>query len=118
MADFSAPEIIIRDWIQGRADSGVVLAQAVTDVTTHGDHMTIHINQFDFARAKEWPVAVSVYPEGIADFYAIEFGWTNPQAEYLRNHITTLEVVDSDGRRIGRMLDTAEYQQRKNPPLI
>lgn len=95
----------------------MVLAQAVTDVTVDNAHMTIHINPDGIARAKEWPTATATFPEGIGDFYAAEFGWTNDQAVYLRKHISTLEVVDAAGNRIGNVIDTAEYQQRKNPDL-
>lgn len=110
VVDFPAPETIIRDWIRGRAEAGVVLAQAVTDVTTDNAHMTIRINPNGIARAKEWPAATATYPEGIANFYAVEFGWTNDQASYLRKHISTLEVIDAEGNRIGDVIDTAEYQ--------
>ena len=56
-----------------------------------------------------------MFPEGIAEFYAVEFSWLNEQAEYLRQKVSTLEVRDVDGNRVGKVLNTAEYQQRKNP---
>lgn len=117
MVSFPAPEEIIRDWIRNRSEAGVVLAQAVTDVTADDGRMTIHINPDGIARAKEWPAAIATYPEGIADFYATQFGPTNDQADYLRKHISTLEVVDAEGNRIGNIIDTAKYRLRKNPDL-
>lgn len=118
MTDFPAPTEIISGWIRQRAEAGVVLAQAVTDVTVDGDQMTIHIDQFNFPRAREWPVATSIYPEGIVEFYAVEFSWTNDQAKYLRSHIRTVQVMDADGNRVGPILNTSEYQQRKNPEFL
>jgi len=110
-----SPEAVVHEWIRSRASAGVVLAQAVTAVTVDDGRMTIHIDPDGIARSREWPAAVAPFPEGIANFYAAEFGWTNDQAAYLREHITTLEVVDVAGHRVGDPLDTADFRKRKNP---
>lgn len=115
MTEQLSPGEIVNEWIQERADSGAVLAQAVTDVTVDGDQMTIHIDPYNFPRSKEWPVATSIFPEGIVEFYATEFGWTNERSKHLRSMISTVRVVDTTGRQVGHILNTSEYQKRKNP---
>lgn len=117
MNSYPSPVEIIKTWIQGRAESGVVLAQAVTEVTVEGDEMTIHIDPYNFPRSKEWSTAVSVYPGGIVEFYAVEFGWTNDQSMHLRSLIKTVQVLDAHGHPIGQPLDTTEFQKRVNPEI-
>ena len=115
MPQFSSPQSIIQDWLQSRADAGVVLAQAVKRVTVDGSHMTIHIAPEEISRSKEWPAAISPFKGAIEEFYATEFSWTNSQAAFLREKIKTLEVVDSSGNLVGNLLDISEYQRRKKP---
>jgi len=115
MSQFSSPQSIIQDWIKSRADAGVVLAQAVSRVTVEGSHMTIHIAPEEISRSKEWSEAIRPYKGALEDFYATEFGWLNSQAAYLRENIKTLEVIDTNGNPVGNLLDTGEYQRRKNP---
>ena len=90
-------------------------AQAVTSVAVEDGHMTIQVDPAGIERSNEWPAAIATYPEGIANFYATEFGWTNDQAAYLREHVTTLEVVDGSGSRVGDVVDTANFRKRVNP---
>lgn len=115
MSQFSSPQSINQDWLKSRADAGVVLAQAVSRVTVDGAHMTIHIAPEEISRSKEWPAAISPYEGALEEFYATEFAWLNSQGAYLRDKIKTLEVVDSNGNLVGNLLDTGEYQRRKNP---
>ena len=42
MNNFPDPEKIIGDWIQSRAEAGVVLAQAVTAINVHESRMTVN----------------------------------------------------------------------------
>ncbi|MHA2788367.1 hypothetical protein ACXZ66_04365 [Corynebacterium sp. S7] len=116
MSQFPSPEKIIKEWINGRANAGVVLAQAVTEVESNNGHMVITVETLHFRRSNEWPAAVAPFQGNIEEFYATEFGLTNAQGAYLRSQISTLEVQDHKGRPIGNLLDTTSFQIRKNPP--
>ncbi|MDK6302424.1 proline racemase [Corynebacterium sp. UMB9976] len=115
MKNSSEPDVIVRNWIKERAESGVVLAQAVTKVSLVDGHMTIHIDPNGIERADEWPAAIAPWGGNLGDFYATEFGWTTQQSAYMREMVIDVEVVDAAGNRVGDPVDTADYQRRMNP---
>ena len=111
---FPAPGTIIRDWLNERAEAGVVRAKVVTDVTYSDGVLTVTIEPEKFVDLSAWNSLNEGYSDSLGDFYATELGWTNKQSVYLREMVTDLRVVTADGSVL-ETVDTAAYQRKKNP---
>lgn len=111
---FPSPDTIVRDWLNERAEAGVVRAKVVTDVAYRDGILTVTIEPEKFVDMNAWNLLNEGYSDSLSDFYATEFGWTNNQSVYLREMVTELRVVDATGSMI-ETVDTAAYQRKKNP---
>lgn len=111
---FPAPDTFIRDWLNERAEAGVVRAKVVTDVAHSDGVLTVTIEPEKFVDIHTWNSLNEGYSDSPGDFYATELGWTNKQSVYLREMVTELRVVDSTGTVV-ETVDTAAYQRKKNP---
>ena len=111
---FPAPDTFIRDWLNERAEAGVVRAKVVTDVAYSDGVLTVTIEPEKFVDIHAWNSLNEGYSDSLGDFYATELGWTNKQSVYLREMVTELRVVDSTGTVV-ETVDTAAYQRKKNP---
>lgn len=111
---FPAPDTIIRDWLNERAEAGVVRAKVATDVAYSDGVLTVTIEPEKFVDLGAWNSLNGGYSDSLGDFYATELGWTNKQSVYLREMVTELRVVDSTGTVV-ETVDTAAYQRKKNP---
>ena len=114
---FSAPDTIVRDWLNERAKAGVVRAKVVTDVAYSDGVLTVTIEPEKFVDINAWNLLNEGYSDTLGDFYATELGWTNQQSVYLREMVTELRVVDAAGTVV-ETVDTAAYQRKKNPQFL
>lgn len=111
---FPTPDTIVQNWLNERAEAGVVRAKVVTDVTYSDGVLTVTIEPEKFIDLYAWNLLNEGYSDSLGDFYATELGWTNKQSVYLREMVTELRVAHSTGSVI-ETVDTAEYQRKKNP---
>ncbi|OFK33262.1 proline racemase [Corynebacterium sp. HMSC064E08] len=111
---FPAPDTIVQNWLNERAEAGVVRAKVVTDVTYSEGVLTVTIEPEKFIDLDTWNLLNEGHSDSLGDFYATELGWTNKQSAYLREMVTALRVVDAT-RSVIETVDTAAYQRKKNP---
>ncbi|MCQ4618276.1 proline racemase [Corynebacterium sp. CCUG 59401] len=111
---FPAPDAIVRDWLNERAKAGVVRAKVVTDVAHSDGVLTVTVEPEKFVDINAWNSVNEGCSDSLGDFYATELGWANNQSVNLREMVTELHVVTTDGSVI-ETVDTAAYQRKKNP---
>lgn len=110
---FLAPDTIVRDWLNERAEAGVVRTKVVTDVAYSDGVLTVTIEPEKFVDLSAWNLLNDGYSDSLGDFYATELSWTNKQSVYLREMVTELRVMTAKGTVV-ETVDTAAYQRTKN----
>ena len=107
----SRPDAIVRNWLNERAEAGVVRAKVVTDITYSDGVLTVTIEPEELVDVSAWDSLNEGDSDSLGDFYATERGWMNTQSVYLREVVTELRVVDANSSVI-EMIDTAAYQRK------
>lgn len=98
----SEEEVIaaIEGYLKERADSGVMIAQAVQDVSMSDRVVTV---TFDFASTQaDAAVLRETNPwENLAEFAGIELIWATEEARYLRTGVDRVDTVEVSGESLG-----------------
>lgn len=87
-------------YVDERADSGVMLAQAVTDITVADGVVTVHMDPE--------PVVLELSPFGnLAELFGTPAAFNDDEGIWLRQTVNRVDVVDANGNSLGSMTTEA-----------
>jgi hypothetical protein len=92
----------VQEFMDERAEDGVMLAQSVTEVSADGGVVTVIFNPSQAGAETDALLSLAPY-DNFAEFASTPFVWTTPESTNLRGSLTRVDTFLSTGEDLGSL---------------